>query len=323
MGEAGIFTTLGNQNLQIQNHTLTKGLDQFFAQLSTTVTLVNHLIGSKSYPQEILLLLCSRIDALASASTSAEERSGKAFTDFVTLYGGRRKLFESISLGDLYYELDFHLWLLPGMIEKAGRIRIFSHIDEPILKLLVGSEIALTLDEVRRFLTRIRRSLRRNFQVAPHQRQAKQPLASAAAIEGAVLDEFRKRPKEYKIALRSAISPFIRSKTIARILYHRFRCEVIHGGKVRIDEQRFFAETEPYWRPMYSECYGPFQLVEFPARFLEALFVGCIRNYRQRLEQTRKIPPDIHFEMFPDDLFAHLELLDQSLLPRGRIAVPK
>jgi hypothetical protein len=72
-----------------------------------------------------------------------------------------------------------------------------------------------------------------------------------------------------------------------------------------MDEAKFFAEREPYWRPMYSEHYGPFQLVEFPAHFLAALFVDCIQNYRKKLEATRKVPPDIHFEMFSEDVFSH------------------
>jgi hypothetical protein len=111
--------------------------------------------------------------------------------------------------------------------------------------------------------------------------------------------------------------------TIARILYHKFRCGVIHGGKVLIDGVKFFTEREPYWRPLDSEYNGPFQLVEFPAYFVAALFAECKRNYRKQLEAIRKVPPNIHFEMFPDDLFSHLELLDQTLLPRPRPAVPK
>jgi hypothetical protein len=98
---------------------------------------------------------------------------------------------------------------------------------------------------------------------------------------------------------------------------------VIHGGKVRIDETKFFTERQPYWQPLDSEYYGPFQLVEFPAHFLAVLFAQCMQNYRKKLEATRKVPPDIHFEMFPDNLFSHLDLLDQTLLPRRRTAVPK
>jgi hypothetical protein len=302
---------------------LTEGLDRFFNQFSSTRDLVHELIRSKSHPQEILILLCSRIDALASGSTSEDESSGNAFSSFVTMYSGRSKLFESISVGDLYYELDYHLWLLPGMLEKTGRIQIFSQVNEPILKLLVDSQIALTLEQARRLLKRIQLALRRAFRVAPGQSRKKHPLASAAAIERAVLDEFGKRGEAEKFEMRKAFNPPLKTKTVGRILYHKFRCGVIHGGKVRINEAKFFTEREPYWRPLHSEYYGPFHLVEFPANFLAALFAECMRNYRKKLEATRRVPPDIHFEMFPDNPFSHLELLDQTLLPRRRTAVPK
>lgn len=307
----------------MKKDTLIEGLDRFFNQFSGTRDLVDELIRRKSHSQEILLLLCSRIDALASGSTSAEETSGNAFTSFVTTYSGRSKLFESVSVGDLYYELDYHLWLLPGMIEKAGRIQIFSRVNDPILKLLVDSEIALTLEEARRLLKGIQLALRRAFRVAPGQSRQKSPLASAAAIERAVLNGFRRRGNARKPELGRALNPLLKTMTIARILYHRFRCGVIHGGKVRIDEARFFTERVPYWRPLYSQYYGPFQLVELPAYFLAELFDECLQNYRKKLEARRKVPPDVHFEMFPDDVLSHLELLDHTLLPRVRTAVPK
>ena len=76
-------------------------------------------------------------------------------------------MFDSVSVGDVYYELDYYLWLLPGMIEKAGRIHIFSRLNEPILRLLVDSEIAFTLEESQHLINRIQRVLRKHFRVSP------------------------------------------------------------------------------------------------------------------------------------------------------------
>lgn len=303
---------------------LNKGLDKFFDQFSSTRELVDELIQSKTHPQEILILLCSRIDALASSAAREDEARGKSFTGFVTTYSGKSGLFDSVSVGDVYYELDYHLWLLPGMLEKAGRIHIFSRLNEPILKLLVDSEIALTLEEAQRLLKRIQRALRKRFRVAPNQPRGKRPLASADETKQAVLHEFAGRHNSARRhALQKAIDPLISSKTLARILYERFRCEAIHGGRVLIDEPRFFAEGEPYWKPLRVEFYGPFQLVEFPAKFLASVFSDCIRHYRKRLEATGKVPPNIHFEIFTDDPFSRLDLLDENLLPCGRMALPK
>lgn len=285
---------------------------------------MDRLIQAKSHPQEILVLLCSRLDALASNAAKEDELRGKSFTGFVATYSGSSKLFDSVSLGDVYYELDYHLWVLPGMLEKPGRIRMFSRLNEPILRLLVDSEIALTLDGARHFMKRIQRALRKRYRVAPNQPGRKPPLAPAGQIEQVILDEFsRSRDPLMKSALPKAISPLLRSKTLGHILYERFRCEAIHGGRVLIEESRFFTEKEPYWMPMYSEFYGPFQLIEFPAHFLAQLLSDCVRNYRKRLEKTRKVPPDVLFGMFSDGLLGNLDLLDETLLPRGRVAVPR
>jgi hypothetical protein len=303
---------------------LKRGLDQFFDQFSSTRELVDSLIQAKSHSQEILILLCSRIDALASISTIEDEASGKSFMGFVTTYSGKSKLFESVSVGDLYYELDYHLWLLPGMLEKPGRIRLFSRLNEPILKLLVDSEIALTLEEAQRLIKRIQRALRKHFRVAPNQPLTKRPLASTNEVEQAVLAEFGGRQDSVrKLLIKKAFAPLISSKTLGRVLYERFRCEVIHGGRVLIDESKFFSQKEPYWKPLYSAFYGPFQFVEFPAQFLASLFSDCLQHYKKRLEATGKVPPGIHYAIFSDAQLSHLNLLDDNLLPRGRTAFPK
>lgn len=306
------------------NPELISALNRYFDQFSSTRQLVDHLIKAKSHPQEILILLCSRIDALASTAAAEDDPRAEAFVRFVSTYSGNRKLFESVSAGDLFYELDYHLWLMPGILEKAGRLRVFSRLNEPVVKLLVGSEIPLTLEDAQLLMKRIQRGLRRHFRVAPHQRRGKPEIGSPEAIRNAIVGEFSTRPsKATGAVLRKALDPLISSKTLARILYEKFRCGVIHDGHVRIDKPRFFTEKSTYWTPMYSEYYGPFQLAEFPARFLASLLSECIQNYRKRLEATGKVPPGVHFEMFPEDPVGYAELIEEDLLPKGRVAVPR
>jgi hypothetical protein len=64
---------------------LTAKLNSFFEQFSSTRELVDELIRSKSHPQEILILLCSRIDALASHAVREDELRQKEFTRFVAI----------------------------------------------------------------------------------------------------------------------------------------------------------------------------------------------------------------------------------------------
>ena len=117
----------------------------------------------------------------------------EAFVRFVSIYSGNRKLVESVRAGDLFYELDYHLWLMPGMLEKSGRLQVFSRLNEPIVKLLVGSEIPLTLEEAQLLIRRIPRGLRKHFRVAPNQRQGKGEIGSPTAIKSAIIGEFSTR----------------------------------------------------------------------------------------------------------------------------------
>jgi hypothetical protein len=82
-------------------------LDRYFSIFESTIELADALIKEKRHAQEILILLCARLDALASDAASGEVHNSEAFTRFVTCYGGHRKLFESVSVGDLYYDLTY------------------------------------------------------------------------------------------------------------------------------------------------------------------------------------------------------------------------
>jgi hypothetical protein len=297
---------------------LEDGLRTFFDQFSPTMQLVDDLIRAKTHPQEILILLCSRLDALASSAEREDEPRRKTFTAFVTAYGGCRDVFKSVSAGDLYYEVGYHRWLLPGgLIQKPGRIHRFSALNDPFIRLLEESGIALTVEEVDRLLSGIMRGLQENFRVMARQPLTRRPLGTAEHILQAIVTKF-KGPRSLVDGrlLREKLRPMLQDKTIASLLYERFRCGAIHGGRVRLNEDRFFQEEEPYWETMYSEHYGSFLLIEFPARFLLKLCRQCMTTYRHHLTSKGKLPPDVYFQIFGDRILSKLTLLDESLLPQ-------
>ena len=130
---------------QPNNAILVDALDRYFAAYASTRELAAEFIAKRRHPVEILILLCARLDALASDAAKDGTSSRKAFTGFVTAYGGQRDLLGSVSIADLYYELSFHRWLLDGTIPKPGRLRVFSNVDEPIVHLLEDADLPLTL----------------------------------------------------------------------------------------------------------------------------------------------------------------------------------
>lgn len=103
---------------------LRAALNQFFQQYSSTIDVVNGWVQAKIHPQEILILLCSRIDALASGAASEDETSTRAFTSFVTTYSGKSTLFESVSVSDVFYELDICGYCL-GCSKRLDALRFF------------------------------------------------------------------------------------------------------------------------------------------------------------------------------------------------------
>lgn len=52
--------------------------------------------------------------------------------------------------------------------------------------------------------------------------------------------------------------------------------------------------------------------------FLRQLLLDCVHTFESHIRAKRKAPPNIHFEMFPDDVFAHLDWLDTDLMPAVR-----
>jgi hypothetical protein len=111
-------------------------------------------------------------------------------------------------------------------------------------------------------------------------------------------------------------------KTVGNILYEKYRCGVIHGGRVAIiDGDRFFRERNPYWVQLVSDYYGKFAFIEFPALFLHGLLDNCIQGYRRHLLAKGKIPADILWEATgpTDDVMRYLDLLDSDTLPEGAL----
>jgi hypothetical protein len=294
-------------------------LDAFLGLFSSTLELVEELIASRSYAQEVLILICSRLDALASSSAREDEPRKKAFVDFVTSYGRRRDLFQSISVGDLYYELAYHRWMLPGTIDKPGRLRRYTRVDDPILALLIESGIPLVEQDADRLLGGIMKGLRRSFRVMPGQPRAKPFLGKTNAVTKAIVEAFdTPRKRNIGQALPKALGELLHAKTMATILYERFRSEAIHGARVLIDERRFWRESGPYWDPHTSEYFGSYILVEFPARFLVDVLRDCIGTYRAHLIAKGALPPDVLFHAFGGDSLTFLEFLDEDAIAEGR-----
>jgi len=152
-----------------------------------------------------------------------------------------------------------------------------------------------------------------SFRVKPGQALTKSQVASVEQV----LDSIRSyvghtHLKRVEEKIIKSIEPLVRAKTAARVLYEEFRSEVIHGGHVRIDEKKFFSQSSPYWTPYYSDEYGAFYRLEFPARFLRSLLEGSIETYRHHLTAKGVVPAGIHWLVFGEDSAKYLKFMDET-----------
>jgi hypothetical protein len=297
-----------------------EALEGYAKAYDTTLKLVDELISGGKHPQEVLLLLCARLDALASNTATEENSSKRTFIKFLHDYAANeRKFLGSVSAGDVYYEIDFHLWLMEGTIPSPGRITRFSTQNDPIIQLIDISGIPITQADATRLLSRCAKVLREHYRVAPHQRKSKPLTGSATEMRSRIIDGIKKHYSDDVVGdLPAALEPLLASKTVSTILYEKFRSAVVHAGYVQLDEARFFKETNPYFIPLSSEFYGPFLLVQFPARYLRNLIQTCLTTYMRHLQATKKLPPDIAFQHYVGAILDAAVVVDEALLPRSR-----
>jgi hypothetical protein len=217
-----------------KNQVLAGALDRYFASFDCTRELASKLILKRKHPVEILILLCARLDALASDAAKDETSSKNAFTRFVTAYGGQRDLLNSISIGDLYYELMYHRWLLEGMIPAPGRLHIFSRLDEPIIHLLEHAGLPLTLKDSEILLDTLIRISKQEYRAFPGQHLTKPRIVKLEVLKSVLVKRaLRTRLKKIANNLPDALTPLWRARKSAQFFISDF-------GPMRSTEQRSF-----------------------------------------------------------------------------------
>lgn len=306
---------------------LEKGLDQYFSAYDSSQALAAELVKRRQYPIDVLILLCARLDALASDALGDNTPHKQAFCRFVTNYGGHRELFEAVSVPDLYYEIGYHRWKLSGTIPAPGRLNRVSELDDPFFHLVEDSGLPITLKEIGRLLDTVTRILERAFRAKARQASSKSRISSASALKNVIEDAAKKsRLRQIASRLPQALLPLMNKTSMSNILYERFRCEAIHGASVRIDANRFFSEFEVYWKRIYPIYQGrTYELVEFPAAFLLECLKACIGAYRTHLLAKGNVPHAIYFRGF-EDLLSTVHFLDSESMPEGgavRLRLPK
>lgn len=284
----------------------------------STVQALDRLIAQAEMPQEIIILACARLDSLANLAIYKGGQEQR-FVRFLADYSGKKNPFLRVSVPDLYFFLQFQEWMLPGTIEKPGRIHIFTDENRLFIQVLWKTELAITLRSGRQLIQYLRRCLRAKYQVLPS-RGKNQGLTHASV--NAVYADIVHHAKGARLAgLRGAeteIKRMLSSFSIGRILYREYRCKAIHEYRIRVEEDSFFQKHDLYWEPVENNLISPrkFLTLAFPGRFLRDTLEACTRNLEQKLAHRRRVPMAIYDATF--DFLKDLDFLDSDSIEEGK-----
>ncbi len=289
-------------------------LKTVFSSYYETIELIDYLIDKKRNSQEIILLVCSRLDSLSNLAIKNTQSQKRSFIKFLYNYSGEKRFFNNISVADLYQYLMYYGNMADGaLIDVPGRIKRFGSDSDEFLFFIEKSSVPITGKLVRQITFRLAQLLKNNYRVKPKQRTTKKYIASSNEINNLIKKEI-KIPNPSKII--KAIEPLLERFKIGSIFYKRYRCGVIHGYKVNLNEKEFFKNEKPY-HGVFENLEERFFLIEFPAKYLKKLLVKSLETYIGELRSVKKFPLDLFNEMFDiEEIFDGdaLDYLDDDTL---------
>jgi len=294
-------------------------ITEAFAEYRSTISLIEELIGKKTHINELILLVCARLDSLANATCQEKSQKGNFFK-FVTSYSNDRDLIAAVSLPDLHNYFARLLWVLPGMIQKPGRFHLFDQVeDAAIVPLVWKSELPITEEHIGSLLRFVLRIIRATYRAVPGQPRKKKHMRQLPELHKELLDTATSYKTQKYVKAIEAIGPILKDHMVGNLLYTDYRCAVIHDYGFEVDPDLFFKGTTPYYAIFSNEYvdYRQFRL-HFPAAFLLSLLKACLENYETRLLRTLKLPSTIWFKIC--DAIEESEYLDDSTLGEGRDA---
>lgn len=297
---------------------ISRKIDEAFELYQPTITLLNQFLTDRTNVQEFILLACARLDSLSNVAFS-EGSQQESFARFLLRYSGFGDWFRYISVPDLYYHLSYHLWVLPGTVDKPGRLHLFDpRQDKELMAMFWRSELGITEKDLGGLLRFLLRRLKSWYRVVPNQSLSKSTYDLPQHFTQQLNKLCQKHWRGAYSLAAQAMSPVVAKFSLAALLYKEYRCGAIHRYHVNLDEKDFFTRQEPYWCPFHNDFAEPgsFLKVHFPGPFLLITLSNCIENYKKHLNAKRQLPAEIFFEVC--DAMRDLDYLDDDSIPAGR-----
>lgn len=287
----------------------------YFERYEMTLQILRSLCDQMIAPQDIILLACARIDSLANhAVPPGRVSQAEKFVKFLLMHSGHSQILERVSLPDLYASVLVEWWLLPGVVDRPGRLQMFDQIRQrEFVEMYWKSGLPLTEEDLEGVMALIAGEIRRRYRVIPYQSRTKPQCDAISVVQAALSGIAAAHRSGLYVAGVAAFKPIIQAHQLAALLYREYRNGSIHGGGVDVDEEMFFEAAKPHWSLMHYEFASskPIFQVHFPARFLLSVYENCFRGYQKQLLVTQKLPSSIFDAIFPGSGTRHLSYLDQ------------
>jgi hypothetical protein len=262
-------------------------------------------LAAEEGAEEIVILVCARLDALAS-SRGGSDTGRLRFTHFVEEFSGEGGRLKKVSVPNLFWELALGEEFLSITVAAPGRLR-YLDTEARFVRFVADSGVSLSEADIRQFLRWLSKTIQKQYRTTATQSKRKPSLTSRSHLVDHVSRALRgSRWKGLHDETIKAFKALAAEHSLSAILYRDIRSRSIHEHDFRASEQ-FFAKTEPFVEPMYS-LWGRtrFLGIEFPGPWLVNLLEKTTHRYEEALVRSRQIP----LAMWSDAELGDVDLLD-------------
>jgi hypothetical protein len=298
-----------------------KRIEEAFSIYDSTIELLNKFIRDRSNIQEFILLVCARLDALSNLAFTGKSQKDN-FIDFLTHHSGIKNKILEIGLPHLFDYLCYHEYVLPGSLEREGRLYMLDpRRDEQFVLFVWHSGIGITQDKVGVLLKFLIRAIKQKYRVLPNQKLTKQSIDTLSNIIGYLENSAKRTRKSFikeAICSNKYLSNMIKDFSLGALLYREYRCGIIHDYGVEVDSADFFSKNTICWQTVYNDLVQPTRRlrIQFPARMLLELFTSSLHSYKLRLQKSKQLPIELFGQIC--DFMKEMKYLDDKSIPSGK-----
>lgn len=284
-------------------------LNKFFDTYRDKSDFLKGLEKKHKAPDEIILLTCCHLDQLGNCLYSKASSNKRSFEQLLFEHSGEKDEFNLISVSNLTSDLFRFAEFAFIIIEKPGRINIFSNEEKALIQFIDQTGISLTGKMLYKFLISVYKNLKANFRIHPYQTDKKDSFGNIDEIANAVVTD-SKIKKLAPDLNENILKNLLKEYTFASILYKDYRCKAVHEiAGISIDPANFWRKKRPYFSPLkFLFCKDSFYTLEFPSFFLIEVLNTCIDCVEKAILGKGLLPIRIFNEICDMDEFDFVDI---------------